>query len=334
MVGTAALIGGLGSLGGGIAGMFGGGSSQPTPPPPAVPAGPGVGALTGGGSQDISSLSQYNLGGQYMPAYQSALQTYLQNPYGPQAIQSANLFGPAAQGIAGQGMGNAGMIGGTVGPILQQAFDPQQALYQRTAGQVSDAELAALSGMGLGQTPWGAGAYGQTMSDFNLGWQNQQLQRMLSGVQGAEGAAGSALNLGGAGLGLGMAGGGAPFQAYGQVAQYPLGAYGQASQYGQQAAAVPQTGIGDWLQYLGQATGSQQAANQQYAQQLAAQKQQFTENQAFGQGIGAGLGGIAASPFGTGIGSWLGGLGGGGGGGVATVYPNPNVPGGYAPGYA
>jgi len=45
-----------------------------------------------------------------------------------------------------------------------------------------------------------------------------------------------------------------------------------------------------------------------YGQQLAAQKQQFGENQAFGQGIGAGLGGIAASPFGTGIGNWWQGL--------------------------
>ena len=247
MVGSAALIGGLGSLGGGLAGMFGGGSSQPTPPPPAVPAGPGVGALTGGGPQDIGSLSQYNLGGQYMPGYQSALQNYLQNPYGPQAIGAANIFGPQAMGVAGQGMGNAGMIGGTVGPILNQAFDPQSALFKRTSGQVSDAELAALSGMGLGTTPWGAGAYGQTMSDFNLGWQDRLLSRMLSGVQGAEGAATGALNIGGGGLNLGTAGGAAPFGTYGQVAQYPLGAYGLASQYGQQAAAVPQTGIGDWL---------------------------------------------------------------------------------------
>ena len=314
MVGTAALVGGMASLGGGLAGMFGGGSSQPPVPQQEIPAYPGVGALTGGGPQGIGSLAQYNLGGQYMPAYQSALQTYLQNPYGPQAIQSANLFGPAAQGIAGQGMGNAGMIGGSVGPIMQQAFDPQQALYNRTAGQVGQAEQAQLAGSGLGQTPWGAGAYGQTMSDFNLNWNDRMLQRMLSGVQGAEGAAGSALGLGGQGLGLGMAGGGAPFQAYGQVAQYPLGAYGQASQYGQQAAAVPQTGIGDWLQYLGQATGSQQAATQLYAQQLAAQKQQFTENQAFGQGIGAGLGGSAASPLGTGIGNWASNLAG-------SMYP-------------
>jgi hypothetical protein len=202
---------------------------------------------------------------------------------------------------------------------MQQAFDPQSALYNRTAGQVSDRELAALSNMGLGTTPVGAGAYGQTMGDFNLNWQNQQLQRMLAGVQGAQGAASSALGLGGQGLGLGTAGGMAPFQAYGQVAGTPLGAYGGAAQYGQQAAAIPQTGIGDWLQYLSASTGGQNAMTNLYGQQLAAQRQQFGENQAFGQGIGAGLGGIAASPFGTGIGNWWRGLTG------TTPYGDPSA---------
>jgi len=316
MVGT---IGAGMAIGGGLMDIFGGGSQQPTPPPNPVPAQPGVSALTGGGPQGIGSLSQYNLGGQYMPAYQQAISQYLANPYGPQAIQAANMFGPAAQGIAGQGMGNAAAIGGTVNPLLQQAFDPQQALYQRTAGQVSDQEQAMLANAGLGQTPWGAGAYGQTMSDFNLNWQNQQLQRMLSGVQGAQGAAGSALNLGGAGLGLGMAGGAAPFQTYGQVAQYPLGAYGQASQYGQQASQVPQTGISDWLNYINQSSGAQNAMTNLYSQQLGAQRQQFGENLIGGAAIGSGLGALGGSPMGTGIGNWFRGLTG------TTPYGDPSA---------
>src|SRR6516162_584666 len=201
MVGSAALVGGLGSLGGGIADIFGGGSKQPQMQPNPIPAGVGVNALTGGGLQGITQLPQYNLGGAYMPAYENALSQYLQNPYGGGAIGAASQFGGAAQNIANQGFGNAAQIGGTVSPILQQAFDA------RTAGQVGQAEQAQLTASGLGQTPWGAGAYGQTMSDFNLNWQNQQLQRMLQGVQGAQGAAGSALGLGQSALGLGMTGG-------------------------------------------------------------------------------------------------------------------------------
>src|SRR6516165_5603372 len=285
MVGSAALIGGMASLGGGLAGMFGGGSSQPQMQPNPIPAGVGVNALTGGGLQGITQLPQYNLGGAYMPGYETALSQYLQNPYGGGAIGAASQFGGAAQNIANQGFGNAATIGGSVGPIMQQAFDPQQALYARTAGQVSDAERAQLTASGLGQTPWGAGAYGQTMSDFNLNWNDRLLQRILSGMQGAEGAAQGALNLGGAGLGLGTAGGMAPFQAYGQVAGTPLGAYGEAAQYGQQAAAIPQTGIGDWLSYLSASTGGQNAMTNLYNQQLRAQRQQFGENMIGGAAI-------------------------------------------------
>src|SRR6516165_4399996 len=319
MVGSAALIGGMASLGGGLAGMFGGGSSQPQMQPNPIPAGVGVNALTGGGLQGITQLPQYNLGGAYMPAYENALSQYLQNPYGGGAIGAASQFGGAAQNIANQGFGNAAQIGGTVSPILQQAFDPQQALFQRTSGQVSDRELAALSAMGLGTTPVGAGAYGQTMSDFNLNWNDRMLNRMLQGVQGAQGAAGSALGLGGQGLGLGTAGGMAPFQAYGQVAGTPLGAYGGAAQYGQQAAAIPQTGIGDWLSYLSASTGGQNAMTNLYGQQLAAQRQQFGENMIGGAAIGSGLGAMAGSPFGTGIGNWWQGLTG------TTPYRDPSA---------
>src|SRR6516162_11200645 len=189
------------AIGGGLYDIFGGGSQQPQVQPNPIPAGVGVNALTGGGPQGITQLPQYNLGGAYMPGYETALSQYLQNPYGGGTIGAASQFGGAAQNIANQGFGNAGMIGGSVGPIIQQAFDPQQALYARTAGQVSDAERAQLTASGLGQTPWGAGAYGQTMSDFNLNWNDRQLQRMLAGTQGAQGAAGSALGLGGQGLG-------------------------------------------------------------------------------------------------------------------------------------
>jgi hypothetical protein len=293
MVAAAGIGMGLASAGIGAFDLFSGAADQPTPPPNPIPPQPGVQALTGGGPQGISSLPQYNLGGQYMPAYQQALNTYIQNPYGPEAQGAANYFAGGAMGAANQGLTNAGMIGGTVNPLLTAAFDPQSALFQRTAGQVSDRELAQLTQSGLAGTPWGAGAYGQTMSDFGLNWNDRQLQRMLSGVQGAEGAGVGALGLGGGAAQLGAQAGAMPFQTYGGIAGMPMGAFGQASQYGQQAAAVPQTGIGDWLQYLNASTGGQQAANQLYAQQLAAQKQGFGESMALGGMIGGGLGGAA-----------------------------------------
>jgi hypothetical protein len=293
MVAAAGIGMGLASAGMGAYDMFSGAANQPTPPPNPIPARPGVEALTQGGPQSIGSLSQYNLGGQYMPQYQQALQTYLENPYGPQAQGAANYFAGGGMGAANQGLTNAGMIGGTVNPLIQAAFDPQSALFKRTAGQVSDAELAQLTQSGLAGTPWGAGAYGQTMSDFGLNWNDRQLQRMLSGVQGAEGAGQGALGLGGGAAQLGAQAGALPFQTYAGIAGMPMSAYGQAAGYGQQAAQVPQTGIGDWLQYLNASTGGQQSMNQLYAQQLAAQKQGFGENMLLGGMVGGGLGGAA-----------------------------------------
>ena len=291
------------AIGGGLYDIFGGGSTQPTVQPNPVPYQTAVNALNNP-STGIAGLNQYNLGGQYMPAYQQAISQYLANPYGSQPINAANLFAPQGVGIAQQGITNAQQLGGTVGPLLQQAFDPQQALYQRTAGQVSDAEQAQLAASGLGQTPWGAGAYGQTMSDFNLNWQDRLLQRMLSGTQGAEGAAQGAFNLGTAAPGAAVGAAGLPFQTYGQVASYPLGAYSGAAAYGQQASQVPQTAIGDWVNYLGQATGAQNAMTNLYAQQLQAQKQQFGEQMLGGAAVGSGLGALAGTPGMTGIGNW------------------------------
>jgi hypothetical protein len=129
------------------------------------------------------------------------------------------------------------------------------------------------------------------MSDFNLGWQNQQLGRQISGLQAAVPAAQGAFGLGTAAPGAAVNAAALPFQTYGQVGQYPLGAYGQASQYGQQAAAIPQTAIGNWLQYLNASTGGQNAATNLWNAQLQAQKQQFGENMLMGGMVGAGLGG-------------------------------------------
>jgi len=63
--------------------------------------------------------------------------------------------------------------------------------------------------------------------------------------------------------------------------------------------------LGDWLSYLQAGTGADANAIAKYKAQLDAQKQQFGENQVFGQGIGKALGGMGSS------------MGWGGGGGSA-----------------
>ena len=68
---------------------------------------------------------------------------------------------------------------------------------------------------------------------------------------------------------------------------------------------MPQTGISDWLNYINQSSGAQNAMTNLYSQQLGAQRQQFGENLIGGAAIGSGLGALGGSPMGQGISSGL-----------------------------
>jgi len=69
--------------------------------------------------------------------------------------------------------------------IYNTAFDPQQALYNRTSQQLTDQTRAALAARGLDMSGVGAGIEGHTMGDFNLNWQNAQLGRQIAGGNAA-----------------------------------------------------------------------------------------------------------------------------------------------------
>jgi hypothetical protein len=103
---------------------------------------------------------------------------------------------PATQQLAGQGAAMAPQfaqqlqqayqpLGQAAGQILQTGFDPQSALYNRTAQQVLDQSRAVNAMSGVGTSPYGAGVTGQTMANFNIDWQNQQLQRQAQAAQSA-----------------------------------------------------------------------------------------------------------------------------------------------------
>jgi hypothetical protein len=90
------------------------------------------------------------------------------------------------------------------GQIMNTGFDPQQALYARTAQQVQDQTRAAEAARGVASTPYGAGIEGQQMSNFNIDWQNQQLQRQAAAAQAASGLTGT--GIGGLGTGASIYG--------------------------------------------------------------------------------------------------------------------------------
>jgi len=107
--------------------------------------------------------------------YQSLQQANAIN-YQPYVQQQQQLG--QSYGAAGQQLQQAGQ------QLYQTAFDPQQALYNRTQQQVGDQANAISSQYGLGQSGAGAGMAQQANENFNIDWQNQQLQRQTQGAQG------------------------------------------------------------------------------------------------------------------------------------------------------
>ncbi len=239
-------------------------------PKPAVDLSPATGTLTGQGFGGIGNLAQYNLGGQNLGQYSTTMQNTLNNPYAQSGQAATNQFAGMGMDSSVQGWQNSINLGNQVNPLIQTAFDPQNALYARTADQVSQQALAGLGNSGLATTPWGQGVYGQTMGNFNIDWQNNLLQRMLAGSQGA-----MSLGQGAAHLGAGSAMQGAqfgmmPYGTYNQMGQDQLNTLTAGAQYGNMASAIPQTAIGDWLSYMGQGNAANQTAIKQQEQNLKA----------------------------------------------------------------
>jgi hypothetical protein len=268
--GIAAAAGGLASLGSSIAGA----SNQPT----IAGAGGGSPFLyqpTGQPSQDVNYQTLLNqmfatgqgLPQQLLPQYQQYAANIQNNPFAASALQGAQTYGGLAQQGAGalQGAGNA---------ILGQAFDPQQALYNQLQQQMTDQLNAANAASGV-SGPYAAGTTAQGLTNFNIDWQNQQLQRMLSGEQGAGQAYTGALSLGQGGSQL-------PYQTYLGQQQAGLGGLQALTTGAQQAFGLPQMTLSDIQSYLGlgQAAG---------ANALAGQQQAFGQNQILGQNLSSAL---------------------------------------------
>ena len=252
------------------------------------------------------------------------LQNIQNNPYAGQVVPGAVQAQAYAQGTQIPALQQAGAtltgLGQQAAPyaanILQQGFDPQQALYQQQQQQTTEQANAINSMYGLGSSPAGAGLTQQALQNFNLGWQNQQLGReaTAAGAYGNLGSQISGLETAGTGL-MGQATGaisGAsqlPYSAYNLLQTTPIGAIGAGGQAASSALGPTMGGLGSSLAYLGQGTGASNAyntaLNAAYANQLQNyQAQQQAYQSALG-GLGSGIGGIfdqfgQGGAFGTG----------------------------------
>lgn len=252
------------------------------------------------------------------PLYSNVLGDVLNNPNAASAMSTAGQVSGLGQGVgaadlsgasAMNGAGNAGLSAALA--ALQTGFDPQQALYNRTQQQTLDQANAAAAMYGLGSSPYGAGVTGQTMSNFNIDWQNAQLARQLSALSGYTSAAAGAgndfatgANLGTQGLNTLTTSGMLPYETSQGIYGNDLSALGSYTQ-GMVGALTPSyQQQGSDLSYLG--TGQHASAQNLQAWQAQQQADQAMWNGIIG-GIGQ-IGSLAMAPF-TGGASLIGGAG-------------------------
>ena len=304
--GALSLAGPAIGIGSSLMGLFGGSGSASNVNIPQPYQFGNMGGADANAYQGIGNLGAYNTYGQYLPQAQGIGQGLINNPYAGQYQGGAAGAGAMYQGAGAQAYGQGGALGGAasgalggVGSLLQMGFDPQNALYAQLQEQNQQQNLAANERAGINNTPYGASVAGQANNNFNLQWQNQQLGRAAQGAQAAGGLLGS---IGGAygqgnalqgqGAGQYLQGAGVPYETFQNIGNNQLGTIGQIGGLGQQAAALPQQQIGDYLNYLG---GGQQAEalGQNAAKlQLAQQNQGFNQGQQLGQNLGRSMTGF------------------------------------------
>lgn len=175
----------------------------------------------------------------------------MNNPTLNQYMQGAQGAGGAAAQAGNQAQQGSNLLMGNANALTQSGFDPQGDLYRKLQQQNTDQSNVINSMYGVQSSPYGAGVANQSNQNFNIDWQNQQLQRQLAASQGAGQAATGAQGLGNSAIQDYLASGSIPYGAYttgvGGV-NNALNTYlGQANQGNQSQ----QQALQDWMQYLG-----------------------------------------------------------------------------------
>ena len=205
------------------------------PSAPSVPQLPGLGAAGASARKGTNRLSAT-----LDPLAYRQLLAMMRDPNAAAYLKASKGFGTQLTG-----MGNR---------LYSSAFDPENALRRRMQQQTMDQANVLNSQYGLDSSPYGAGVAGADLRNFNIDWQNQQLQRELSAAPTIAGdwASGAA----------------APYEASRSIAADRMGAL-------KDYANLSNMPIEDYLQYVG--AGNQAAQTQQQAYAL---NQQAAGNEA------------------------------------------------------
>lgn len=296
---------------GGIAGGLFGGST---------PSAPNVQTFQPSGTQAFDKLIQSmitqqsgsNPYSQYMPQATATFNMQSGNANAPGYQTAANNAGSAFNTVGNQAVGasvdiNKAALAGlpAASQVLNMGFDPNNALYQRTLQQLNDLVNVNEASRGVTNSPYGASVANTADANFNIDWQNNQLDRALkalsgytSGVQGAASGAAQAGQVGTAGAGAINNAGAVPFNATNTISENQSAALNQLLNIlgigGSQA--FNQNTINDLMQYLN--LGANQA-NQQGNFDLQNFQNKLAQSQVDQAGTGnlVGNGAMIASTF-------------------------------------
>jgi hypothetical protein len=269
---------------GGIAGALFGPSLPNTPNlsvyQPQYTSGADTGAYTG-----IQSISNNNPYLQNQGAYQTIEAMGLNDPYAGANQTAANAAGVQYGNVGTQGAAGSTALNSAALQTLNTATDPQNQLYNRTNQQVTDAANVANAMNGLSGSPFGAGVADAANQNFNINWQNNQLQRDATGLSSAGGAMTTAQNVGSNAAAATGLSGAIPNQAYItnlNNASNALNNYGTSQM---NANNNTQTAVGDFQNYLNEGANQSNVQAQNNQILYGDEMQQYQDQMAGIEGI-------------------------------------------------
>lgn len=299
------MLAGIGSVIGGIGGLFGGNKVPQGPPPWLMP---NMTQAAGNAFSGIQGLAPWsNMAGGTQPFMNQTFGNLYNNPGAGGFYGGANLASMLGQQGALNAYGAGGQLQQGGLQALLQGTDPQGALYARTLQQQQEQARAAQAARGVSMTPYGAGLEADATKNFNIDWQNTQLARTLAALRGGGGAIGQGAGLQGEAAQQFLGASGMPYGVWNTIGQGQNAATQALLSLiggGQNIQNLP---IQDWLSYVQTGNQAGSVANQAYANELKAQQQQMQQQMMFGSMLGGGLYGLGQTPFGQ---QW--GLGGSG----------------------
>jgi hypothetical protein len=296
------MLAGAGMMAGGLYGLSQGAPASNVQMPQMFQM-PNMGNAANAGFGTIAGLSDYNTWN--IPQARNVESSLFHNPYSSGLQQGGNFAGGMGQlGALNQFQtgGQLTNIGSNQLPawassVFNTSMDPMNALYNRTLGQVTQQQGAQNAQAGVGTTPYGAGLQDQNLTNFNIDWQNNMLNRQIAGLGAGTSALGAGANIAGVGQGMQqqapisyLQSAALPYSTFGQIGGGQMAALSGLGNFGQQASQLPQQSIQDYLQYLGvgnQATGAATGVGQLGLNQSG---MAFGQNAAYAQAAMGGLG--------------------------------------------